>query len=449
MNTNQRIASLERNIIQAIEERDQVLKRNAELEEENKELRNKLAYYENPNTPPSVELRKGKLKRKKKTRKKRGAPKGHRGATRKQPEPEETINVRADKCPHCNSDPGTPTDVKEVVIEEIISPPKIKIIKFIRHKYMCQHCNIEFTATHEDCPQKGNFGPSLLSYVTMLKYHLRGPYRKVQDFLFNTNDFTISTKGLMDMILRVGDTCKHEYDGILARVRSAKWVHIDETGIHINGEKWWLWIFRTDSDDILVVIRKSRGRKVIDEVLGKNPEMPVIVDGWRSYSHIKTTQRCWAHLLRVIDEYKEGYKNGMRLSKEIHSLFDEMRQFLDKGPSMTKRVIQKQEFDKKMEHLVKRFSKFEELDKEITYIKGGHENWFTCLLYPGMEPTNNLAEQAIREHVIIRNLIGCFRSENGSQNYQYISSLLATWRLQGKNMFVELESLLRRDLCLA
>ncbi|MDP2845234.1 MAG: transposase, partial [Candidatus Methanoperedens sp.] len=28
----------------------------------------------------------------------------------------------------------------------------------------------------------------------------------------------------------------------------------------------------------------------------------------------------------------------------------------------------------------------------------------TCLLYPGMEPTNNLAEQAIREHVIMRKI---------------------------------------------
>jgi hypothetical protein len=90
-----------------------------------------------------------------------------------------------------------------------------------------------------------------------------------------------------------------------------------------------------------------------------------------------------------------------------------------------------------------------ELEKPVGYIRGGLGNWFTCLLYPGMEPTNNLGEQAMREHVIMRKIIGCFRSENGSQNYQYIASLLASWKLQDKNMFAELDSLLRRELCLA
>ena len=85
----------------------------------------------------------------------------------------------------------------------------------------------------------------------------------------------------------------------------------------------------------------------------------------------------------------------------------------------------------------------------LKYIENGLGNWFTCLLYPGMEPTNNLGEQTIRESVIIRKIIGTFRSENGSQYYQYIASLLSTWRVQGKNMFNELDTVIRDNLCLA
>ncbi len=84
----------------------------------------------------------------------------------------------------------------------------------------------------------------------------------------------------------------------------------------------------------------------------------------------------------------------------------------------------------------------------LRYIKNGFGCWYTCMLYSGMEPTNNLGEQAMREHVIIRKIIGCFRSENGAENYQYIASLLATCRLQGKNGFEELEKVLRQELCL-
>jgi len=71
------------------------------------------------------------------------------------------------------------------------------------------------------------------------------------------------------------------------------------------------------------------------------------------------------------------------------------------------------------------------------------------VLHPGVPPTNSLGEQAIREHVIMRKIIGAFRSEKGSEYYQYIASMFATWRFQGKNIMEELEKLLRKELCLS
>ena len=64
-----------------------------------------------------------------------------------------------------------------------------------------------------------------------------------------------------------------------------------------------------------------------------------------------------------------------------------------------------------------------------------------------LEPTNNLALQAIQEHVVIRKIIGTFQSKQGSQNYRYISSLIATWRLKGVSMFMEMDRILRKELC--
>jgi len=55
----------------------------------------------------------------------------------------------------------------------------------------------------------------------------------------------------------------------------------------------------------------------------------------------------------------------------------------------------------KLEDIVDKFDGFDELKKPLTYIKNGLRRWYTCMLYPGMEPTNNLGEQAIREHVIL------------------------------------------------
>jgi hypothetical protein len=65
-----------------------------------------------------------------------------------------------------------------------------------------------------------------------------------------------------------------------------------------------------------------------------------------------------------------------------------------------------------------------------------------------MEPTNNLSEQVIREHVLMRKITGTFRYEIGAEHYQYIASVFATWRLQGKDVYDELKKLLVNELCL-
>ncbi len=114
---------------------------------------------------------------------------------------------------------------------------------------------------------------------------------------------------------------------------------------------------------------------------------------------------------------------------------------------MEDRKQMKKQWDIEMAQLVERFTKYEGLHKPMTYIKNGLGCWYTCLLYSGMEPTNNLGEQAMREHVIMRKIIGTFRSEKGAEHYQYIASLLATWQLLEKDVYKEMENLLRKELC--
>ena len=62
--------------------------------------------------------------------------------------------------------------------------------------------------------------------------------------------------------------------------------------------------------------------------------------------------------------------------------------------------------------------------------------------------TNNLSEQVIREHELMRKIIDTFRSDDAAEHYQYIASVFATWRLQEKDVFGELKKLLVNELCL-
>ncbi len=412
------------------------------LRNENESLKKKLLLYENPHTPPSRKMFPPKVTN---PPGKRGAPIGHRGATRVLDKPDEIIHVSEDTCPKCSHPLGSPVRMEKRTIFDIPPPQKIVVTEYDVDVYRCNNCGSEVKARHRDLPQKGDIGIYLLNYITMLKYNLRGLIRRVQELLIANNNLDLSTKGINDALLRVGDASRKEYDAIRNRVSHSRWVHIDETGFHVEGQKSWLWAFRSAENDILVVITDSRGRDVVKETMGDDFHGPVVVDGWKAYSYLTIIQRCWAHLIREVDVFKSS-DMGMKLSGEVHSIFTELKESL-KSDDMDYRKTAKTAFDSRMDDLVKRYDPHQDLHKPVEYIRNGLNSWFTCLLYPGMEPTNNLAEQAIREHMVIRKIIGTFRSESGSQNYQYISSLLATWRMKGLSMFTEMDKTLRKELC--
>jgi transposase len=66
-------------------------------------------------------------------------------------------------------------------------------------------------------------------------------------------------------------------------------------------------------------------------------------------------------------------------------------------------------------------------------IRNGINHWFTFLTTPGVEPTNNRAERALREHVVQRKIIGTLRNQKGTFTHETITTLLATWKQQGLN----------------
>ena len=83
----------------------------------------------------------------------------------------------------------------------------------------------------------------------------------------------------------------------------------------------------------------------------------------------------------------------------------------------------------------------DEMKELVNKVKNGKEFWFTCVLHPEVEPTNNAAERGLRKFVVIEKIIGCLRSEQGKRNMQVMLSVFQTWRLQGLNPYKELRAI--------
>ena len=101
----------------------------------------------------------------------------------------------------------------------------------------------------------------------------------------------------------------------------------------------------------------------------------------------------------------------------------------------------------KLQKILTYYSRYEECQGVTKYIDFHLESWFTCIKLAGIAPTNNYAEQAIRETVIIRKIIGAFRSEAGTKVYEKLASLLATWQFQKLDIKQELQRMLTTNLC--
>jgi transposase len=124
------------------------------LQERVTQLENKLKAYENPHMPPSMQRFKGTTSGTNPPGK-RGAPPGHRGATRDKPEPDEIIPVTMDQCPQCGSYLGSSISVESRTIEEIPPPQKILVTRYDLHTYICTSCGYKVTATHKDLSKGG------------------------------------------------------------------------------------------------------------------------------------------------------------------------------------------------------------------------------------------------------------------------------------------------------
>lgn len=403
-----------------------------ELRKLNLSLKKRLELYENPNVPSS-QLKYPLRRRRNPGAGKRfpGRPKGHLGRTRLLPKPDIVIEPEWGNCDSCGAGLDEPSFVRHHVVEDISNPSPKLVIDYLEFEGECRRCGSYNSSRHPDCPPDGRFGKNVYVQTTLMKFKDRMPFEKVREALERTYGLTISTATVLELTKRVSDWLRPEYEVILERVRAAPVVYVDETGEKEDGKKRWLWAFVT-STETLAVIRKSRGKKVLEEILGRDFSGYLVVDGWRSYPTFTTKiQRDWAHMLREAEWLSERLDEAKPLHKALMKLFNQLKATLEDDPPPDGRRKLALAAKRRMRYWLKKRYSSEEIRRFIKKVQNGFKYWFTFIEVPGMEPTNNRAELALREHVVQRKIIGTFRNEKGIKIYEIITTMLATWKQRG------------------
>ncbi len=408
----------------------------------------------NSSKPPSSDIvkppkPKPKGKRKKGRRKIGGQP-GHPKHDRQPFALEDLSDVweyHLDCCPGCGGTlqqaEAEPRVIQQV---EVVESP-VRIDEHRGLAYYCGHCRkVHYAPLPPELDKGGLVGPRLTALVAYMKCGCHASFSTIRKFLRDVMKITISRGQLAKVIRKVSRALQGVYEELLDRLPTEAVLNVDETGHKENKKRFWTWCFRAELYT-LFKIDKSRGSQVLLEVLGDEFNGVLGCDYFSAYrKYMKDIgveiQFCLAHLIRDVKFLttlpdRETRRYGERVLGGLRQLFDVIhRRDTMTAAGFDRTLAQARNGLIAVATLAPDRRQAQNLAKRFR-LHG--EAYFRFITTPGIEPTNNLAEQAIRFVVIDRRITQGTRSEVGRQWCERIWTVMATCAQQGRSVFHFLE----------
>jgi transposase len=268
-------------------------------------------------------------------------------------------------------------------------------------------------------------------------------YSTVRKFLRDVVQVTVSRGQLAKIIGKVCTALDEPYQELLEALPGQPVLNVDETGHKNNGERMWTWCFRA-SLYTLFKIDPTRSGDVLIEVLGKEFDGVLGCDCFSAYRRYMrefdvTLQFCLAHLIRDVKFLmtlpgKKEQAYGTRLRDALRTLFAVIHQRERMSPVVFQWRLEtaRDEVLRAGQQDVPASRHAQALAKRL---QTHGKSYFTFVTTPGVQPTNNLAEQAIRFVVIDRHITQGTRSEGGQRWCERIWTVIATCTQQGRSVF--------------
>ena len=407
--------------------------------------------------PSSDDITKPKSdKKKKKGKRKSGGQPGHERHDRplftsdQIDEDHPYILVR---CPDCHDEvnitDGEPRIIQQV---ELRKDPLIRI-EHRSYPVWCATCNkIHYMPFPPEVYKEGLFKERLTSLVAYMKNVCHASFSTIRKFIRDVLGEKVSRGYLRKVIEKVSQSLEAPYNELLDRLPLETIVNVDETGHKENGDKFWTWVFKAELY-VLFKIDKSRGSKVLIDVLGKEFNGALGCDYFSAYrKYMKdfnvTIQFCIAHLIRELrflttlkDQETKAY--GQKILDEIKNMFKVIHDRENMTPeafTIALNFAKQQIMTAALDNVPSKMNKMGKEEKReaknmATRFRLRGEAYFEFITTPGIDPTNNVAEQAIRFIVIDRHITQGTRSIKGRQSNERLWTVIATCSLQGRSAF--------------
>ena len=394
-----------------------------------------------PPKDPPADNHKGK-------KRKRGGQQGHPRHQRPLFAAEDVTLVkdyRYDDCPCCGSG-----------LEDCAQPPKIQQhieikdipVAISEHRRIAQYCpqcdKIHYRSFPQHLVKAGLVGPRLTALVGFFKGACHMSFSTIRKFFRDVMGVPISRGHLAKLVAKVSDSLHDPYEELLKLLPEEGYLNVDETGHKDLSSRLWTWCFRA-SLYTLFKISPSRGSKVLVEVLGQEFNGILGCDYFSAYRkymknfHV-TVQFCLAHFIRDVKFLSEhpnadNRAYGEMLLGYLRELFGIIHRRDQYVSEQGFRCALKRVRDTLVGEAILAAPETREAGNLANRFVHHYESYFRFITEPGVEPTNNLAEQAIRFVAIHRRLTQGTRGPTGQSWCERIWTAVVSCAQQGRSIF--------------
>jgi transposase len=325
----------------------------------------------------------------------------------------------------------------------------VRVTEHRLHRLRCPDCGATPRAELSAAVPAGAFGPRLEAAVATLAVRNRVSRRDTVELCGELFGARLAA-GTVDAILqRAGAALAEPHEDLLCYVRSSPAVNIDETGWRLRGRRRTLWGAATPTAAVFRIAPDRHEREAV-ALLGDDFEGVVGSDRWWAYRGFDPARRqlCWSHLIRDFTAHAEGLaaqkqfgEQGLDIAERLFRAWDQFQQ--DGDRRRLKRSVAP--LKRELKTLLRRGSKGKRHRLTRGFSKNLLKVWpalWTFATVPGIEPTNNAAERALRGPVIHRKLSLGSQSERGERTIERLLSASVTCRLQRRSLFAYLAGVL-------
>jgi transposase len=425
-------------------------KENSQLHKHIKKLEEKLSKYENPknsnnsSVPPSQDPNRQTKSLRKKSDKKVGGQKGHKGSKLlKIVNPDKIVLHDITECECCKSQLPKKGKIKS---RQIFDIPKIKI-EVTEHQIItkvCGNCGKKNKTNFPDgLVQEAQYGNNVKAFAVYLQNYHMLPFKRCSELIEDLTGHKISEGSLANFQVKSYKNLEDYEASVKKILLKSSVLHADETGVRLNGKLHWMHVL---SNEFLSYFgyHQKRGKQAINDfniipLYNGN----LVHDRFAPYfSYACEHSLCNAHILRELHYLWESKK--LKWTRNLSSLLVGVHHKVKHGKVYSIKDYERilSDFENLIFSTIQNYNKVYTKTKEekLAFALEKHKHLFLKFIRKKEVPfDNNQAERDLRMIKVKQKISGCFREPNYADYFARIRGYITTLKKNQQDVLLNIQ----------